>query len=114
MNAVIERWTSTRTVAELTRALEAEGVPCAEVREPPEAIRDPQVTAREETVRLRHPKHGAVGDIYGMGLPIRFSEATAGFDQPPPGLGERNGAVYGELLGYSNARVAELKTLGVI
>jgi CoA:oxalate CoA-transferase len=70
--------------------------------------------SRGETVPLVHPKYGAVEDVFGMGLPIKFSRAQAGFDQPPPGLGEHNRAVYCDLLGYSEERLDELKALRVI
>jgi crotonobetainyl-CoA:carnitine CoA-transferase CaiB-like acyl-CoA transferase len=49
-----------------------------------------------------------------MGMPIKFSGAQAGFDQPPPGLGEHNQAVYCDLLGYSEQRLRELKAQQVI
>ena len=49
-----------------------------------------------------------------MGLPMRFSGASAGYDQPAPELGEHNAKVYGELLGYSAERIAKLKAQGVI
>jgi len=52
--------------------------------------------------------------IRAMGLPIRFSDAKAEFDQPPPGLGEHNQRVYGEILGYDANRIAELRAQGVI
>ena len=90
------------------------GVPAAEVRDPKDAVRDPRVVSRGETVPLAHPKYGAVEDVYGMGMPIKFSRAQAGFDQPPPGLGEHNHAVYCGLLGYSEERFEELKTQRVI
>jgi CoA:oxalate CoA-transferase len=49
-----------------------------------------------------------------MGMPIKFSRAQSGFDQPPPQLGEHNHSVYCGLLGYSEERLAELKTQRVI
>jgi crotonobetainyl-CoA:carnitine CoA-transferase CaiB-like acyl-CoA transferase len=55
-----------------------------------------------------------VEDVYGMGMPIKFSSAQAGFDEPPPGLGEHNSAVYCGLLGYSEERLEELKAQRVI
>ena len=70
--------------------------------------------ARGETVRLEHPKFGVVDEVYGMGIPITFSGATAGFDQPPPGLGEHNEAIYGGMLGYSKEHLDRLKSSGVI
>jgi crotonobetainyl-CoA:carnitine CoA-transferase CaiB-like acyl-CoA transferase len=94
--------------------LERAGVPAAEVRNPYEATRDSRVVKRGETVPLSHPKYGMVEDVYGMGMPIRFSGSTAGFDQPPPALGEHNDLVYGQILGYSSERIAKLRTQEVI
>ncbi len=84
------------------------------MRNPDEAVRDPRVVARGETVRLEHPKYGAVDEVYGMGIPIKFSGAAAGFDQPAPALGEHNEAVYGGILGYSKEHLERLKSSGVI
>src|SRR5207244_11857313 len=98
----------------IVRKLHAAGVPAAEVRDPDAAVCDPEVLRRKETVLLSHPKYGAVDEIYGMGLPIKFSAAVAEFDQPPPSLGEHNQAVYGDILGYSAERIEELRANGVI
>jgi CoA:oxalate CoA-transferase len=114
IDACVERWTSARRVAEILSDLEKESVPCAEVRDPAQAIRDPRVVERGDTVPLEHPVHGRVADIYGTGLPVTFSEATAGFDRPAPGLGQHNHEVYGDLLGYSRQRLDELRASGVI
>ncbi len=56
---------------------------------------------RGETIRLLHPLFGDVDDVYGTGLPIRFSESDAGYDQPAPRMGQHNDAIYRDLLGYS-------------
>jgi crotonobetainyl-CoA:carnitine CoA-transferase CaiB-like acyl-CoA transferase len=114
LDAIVEDFTCSRTNAEVVAALESFGVPAAEVREPKDAVHDPRVVLRGETVPLAHPKYGMVEDVYGMGMPIRFSGAQAGFDQPPPGLGEHNQAVYCDLLGYSEQRLRELKAQQVI
>ena len=114
VDAVVEAFTCSRTNAEVIAALEERGVPAAEVRAPEDAVRDPRVVSRGETVLLAHPKYGAVEEVYGMGMPIKFSGAQAGFDAPPPGLGEHNRAVYCGLLGYSEERFEELKTKRVI
>jgi crotonobetainyl-CoA:carnitine CoA-transferase CaiB-like acyl-CoA transferase len=114
VDAIIGAFTGSRTSAEVIAALDEWDVPTAEVRNPEEAARDPRVVSRGETVPLAHPKYGMVEDVYGMGMPIKFSRAEAGFDAPPPGLGEHNEAVYGGLLGYSAERLEELKTQRVI
>jgi crotonobetainyl-CoA:carnitine CoA-transferase CaiB-like acyl-CoA transferase len=114
LDAIIGDFTSRYTNSEAVAMLENAGVPVAEVRNPDEAVRDPRVLSRGETVRLEHPKFGAVDEVYGMGIPIKFSGASAGFDQPAPGLGQHNEAVYNGLLGYSNEHLEHLKSSGVI
>lgn len=114
LDAVVEGFTCSRNSAEVIAALDKWGVPAAEVRDPQDAVRDPRVVSRGETVPLAHPKYGAVEDVYGMGLPIKFSRAQAGFDAPPPELGEHNREIYCDWLGYSAERLEELKMRQVI
>jgi crotonobetainyl-CoA:carnitine CoA-transferase CaiB-like acyl-CoA transferase len=114
VDALVEAWTNAQTVADLLVRLETWQVPAAEVRDPQNAVNDPRVVARQETVLLEHPKYGQVEEVYGTGIPIRFSEATVGFDQPAPEIGEHNEIVYRKILGYSDEKVRELRTQGVI
>jgi crotonobetainyl-CoA:carnitine CoA-transferase CaiB-like acyl-CoA transferase len=114
LDAIIGDFTIQYTNAEAVSILASAGVPAAEVRNPDDAVKDPGVLSRGETVRLEHPKYGAVDEVYGMGIPIKFSGATAGFDQPAPGLGEHNEAIYGGMLGYSKEHLKRLRSSGVI
>ncbi len=114
LDTFIEQFTRSLTSSEAVARLERAGTPAAEVRAPYAATRDPRVVQRGETVPLQHPRHGAVEDVYGMGMPVKFSGSNVGFDQPPPELGEHNDAVYGQVLGYSSERIAGLKAHKVI
>lgn len=114
LDHIIEDYTRSFASSEVVATLEAAGVPCAQVRNTDQAVRDPRVVSRGETVKLAHPKYGEVDDVYGMGMPLKFSGAQVGFDFPPPGVGEHNEAIYGGLLGYSSERIAELRRDGVI
>jgi CoA:oxalate CoA-transferase len=114
VDAVVGEWTSTLPKAEIAARLNAAGVAAAEVREPKEAIRDPRVVARGETRKLQHPVYGDVDDVYGPGVPISFSEASAELDPMTPLLGEHNDEIYGTLLGYAPERLNELKAEGGI
>ncbi len=96
------------------RGARATGVPVAAVRSTAEAVRDPRLLARGETTTLDHPTLGPVDGLYGSGLPIRFSSAQAGYDRPPPWLGEHNEFVYGALLSYDAERLRHLGEAGVI
>jgi CoA:oxalate CoA-transferase len=110
LDVFIEQFTRSLTSSEAVARLERAGAPAAEVRDPYAAMRDPRVIERGETVTLQHPKYGAVEDVYGMGMPMTFSDSNVGFDQPPPELGEHNDMVYGQILGYSSKRIAKLRT----
>jgi CoA:oxalate CoA-transferase len=114
LNAHIEAFTRTVPTAVLVPLLERHGVPAAEVRSPAEAVRDPRVQARGETVPLDHPQFGRVADVIGMGMPITFSEAEAPLLRPAPSVGQDNGLIYGEWLGYGQAAVEKLQADGVI
>jgi len=114
LNAHIEAFTRTVPASVLVPLLEKHGVPAAEVRSPAEAVRDPRVRARGETVALDHPKFGRVADVIGMGVPITFSNAPATPLRPAPSVGQDNELVYGEWLGYGDAGVEQLRANGII
>jgi CoA:oxalate CoA-transferase len=114
LDAMVAEFTRSLPTAELAARFEQAGVPAAEVRDPNAAVRDPRLVARGETVPIPHPEFGAVGEVMGMGMPIRFSQSTAGFDRPAPRLGEHNQFVYGELLGYPPQKIQDLEADHVI
>jgi crotonobetainyl-CoA:carnitine CoA-transferase CaiB-like acyl-CoA transferase len=55
-----------------------------------------------------------VEEIIGSGVPISFSDSVVGYDRPAPYLGEHNDFVYGGLLRYDRARLAQLRADGVV
>jgi len=114
LNARIEAFTRTVPSAVLVPLLEKHGVPAAEVRSPANAVRDPRVQARGETVPLEHPKFGRVADVMGMGVPITFSDAPAIPLRPAPSVGQDNDLVYGEWLGYGQPAIEKLRIDRVI
>ena len=82
---------------------------------PADAVRDPRVLARGETVPLDHPQFGRVADVIGMGVPITFSDARCGWRCGRlPRWGRTTGSVYGEWLGYGAAGSTRLRADGVI
>jgi CoA:oxalate CoA-transferase len=113
VDRIVNEFTSVRKTADVVSVLAQVGVPAAEVRSPADAVRDPQVVARGETVRLHHPAAPDV-DVFGPGVPIVFSGSTVGLDEPPPAIGEHNLEVYGNLLGYTQAELCGLESAGVI
>jgi crotonobetainyl-CoA:carnitine CoA-transferase CaiB-like acyl-CoA transferase len=114
VHEMISSWSKGLSVAEAVEALSERGVPAAEVRDPSKAVRDPLVRAREEVVPIEHPVYGAVADLSATGVPIRFSGAQVGLHTPPPVLGEHNGHIYRDMLGYSDEQLAALAEQSVI
>jgi CoA:oxalate CoA-transferase len=114
MNAHIETFTRTLSTAELLPLLARHNVPAADVRSPRDAVRDPRVLARGETVPLDHPEFGHVADVVGMGVPITFSDARAESLRPAPSVGQDNALVYGDWLGYGRSGVEQLQAAGII
>jgi CoA:oxalate CoA-transferase len=114
LHTTIAARTAELPTAHVVARLTAAGAPCAPVRTPAEAVNDPLVRARGEVVPLEHPDLGDVAGLATGGVPIVFSASTTGFARPAPRVGEHNADVYGGLLGYSDARLAQLAADGVV
>src|SRR5688572_18257151 len=114
VNREIESFTRSRSTAELVPLFEQHGVPAAPVRSPADAVRDPRVLARGETVPLDHPQLGRVADLIGPGVPIRFAGVSSGAARPAPAIGQDNALVYGRWLGYDADTIERLRARGNI
>lgn len=115
LEATINDWSRQLPMAEVIRLLEDKGVPVAEVKHPEDALVDPRVVERHETMAVAHPQYGSAVDLRTAGVPIRFSGAETGFDEAlPVHIGEHNEGIYKGLLGYSDERLAELRAAGAI
>ncbi|MFC0446784.1 CaiB/BaiF CoA transferase family protein [Rhodococcus jostii] len=108
LHAMIGQWAADKPVAKVISELESNGAPCAEVRTPRDAVRDPIVVDRGEVVPLIHPTYGNVVELFGSGLPITMSESETSLERPAPALGEHTAQVLAELLDYDQGRIAEL------
>lgn len=108
----IERWTRSLTTAEVVAELESRGVPCATVREPEEAILDPDALERGDVVRIPFADHKA--SVLGTSLPIRFSRTPReqAFELAPRGAHTEE--VLSTIAGYDDEAIAALRAEGVI
>lgn len=113
LDALIERWTSTRTVAEALAGLERAHVPAGPHLTTAEVADDPQV---REAGLLGRADLGVPGyEAVPVSLtPVRLSAAAPAPPGPPPRPGQHNDEVYGGLLGYDGDRLASLRAAGVI
>jgi CoA:oxalate CoA-transferase len=114
LTAEIERWSIDLEGEEIARRLAAVGVPVAPIRTPIEAVADPRVDARGETVPVEHPQLGEISRLRTAGVPLTMANAQVGFPRLAPALGEHTDGVLGQLLGYDASRIAQLRDDGVI
>ena len=114
LTAEIEAWAADLAADEIAARLAAKGVPVAPIRTPIEAVADPRVTAREETLPVQHPVLGDVPGLRTTGVPVRMRNARTGFDRLAPSLGEHTDEVLTQLLGYDEQRIQALRDAGVI
>lgn len=112
LRQIVRDWSRQYTVDELDRMLNDAGCPATPVNTIDRVMADPQIAEdRGMFPVIRQP---------GMGsLPItataqKLSRTKAYPRKAAPGLGEDNAAVFGELLGFDEEKLAELKEKGII
>ncbi|MEM7325990.1 MAG: CoA transferase [Actinomycetota bacterium] len=92
--------------------LEAHRIPAAPVIDPADAHEHPWFWERGAIAEVDDPVHGTVRV---PGFPIHTSAQPRRAVEPPaPLLGQHNGQVLGELLGYDSTKIAELESSGVV
>jgi crotonobetainyl-CoA:carnitine CoA-transferase CaiB-like acyl-CoA transferase len=99
-----------RTRGDWLAALEAAKVPSGPINDLADVFADPQVQAREMTVRLPHPLAGQV-DL--VASPMKFSATPVQYRRPPPLLGEHTAEVLHEF-GIDAAELAALRQAGAV
>lgn len=108
----IEEWMqSFASDDEVMETLERHRVPCAPVLDPTEAHNHAFFTERGAVREVQDP---LTGPIRVPGFPLHFSDMPDQLDLVTHRLGEDNEAVLGEMLGYDDARLAELAENGII
>ena len=110
LKEIIEPVMRRRKRDEWIRSLADAGVPCGAVRSVPEALSDPQVSARRmiETV-----EHAVLGSMKVLGTPIKLSDTSASVRSAPPTLGQHTDKVLAEL-GLSGTEITALKTRAIV
>ncbi|UCG97319.1 MAG: CoA transferase [Burkholderiales bacterium] len=110
IDAAIEAWTSTRTVADVLAAMAAARVPAGRVYTAKDIHQDPHYRAREMIVR-QVTRDGWSLDVPGV-VP-KLSETPGTLHSPAPRLGEDTDAVLREL-GLDEEAIAALRARGVL
>lgn len=108
---VVAGWVGTMATDDAAECLETAGVPVGPVLSVADAVRLPQLQARDMVVPTPHT---TAGDVALPGIPVKLSDSPGQVRRGAPTVGEHNGHVYRELLGMSDSAVAQLHAEGVI
>ncbi len=110
VDRIVGEWTRPRTKRDVFEAMIAADVPCGIVLDIAEVLQDDDLNARGVFADIDHP---GLGPLRLPRSPIVFGDEPAGVEASPF-LGQHNAVLYQELLGYDNARIAQLTDDGVI
>ena len=111
IDAALASWTRGQAGPDLAARLQAMGIAAYPVADMADVENDAQLRARGHYWPTRHP---VIGDVDWNGPSWHLSDTPLYPSQPAPTLGQHNGHVYRELLGFSDEEVAELVASGVM
>jgi formyl-CoA transferase len=111
INAIVADWIKSRSVGEVSAALEGNAVPHALVFGPEDIAEDPHYAARGSIATVEHPQ---LGPIKMPGVFPRFSAVQPQPIRPAPALGADNEEIFKGLLGLSDAQIDRLRATGAI
>jgi crotonobetainyl-CoA:carnitine CoA-transferase CaiB-like acyl-CoA transferase len=108
---MLEAVFKTRPKADWLAQLEISQVPCGPINGLDEVFADPQVRERNMVTRWEH----SVGTPFELvSSPIKLSRTPVRRDLPPPTMGQHTDQILREVLHYDDARIAELRSAGII
>ncbi len=107
----ISRWTVTLPAEELLSTLEQHGVPAGRIYRAPEMLADPHFQARDAIVSVAHDK---LANLKMQNVFPKFSLTAGSIRWPGPDLGAHNQEIYRDVLGLSDAEIAELEQAGIV
>ena len=107
---VLEGWSRQLPKSEVCRVMLGMGFSPAPVQTAKEVCDCPQLEARHMFVEFEHlgRKFRQLGD------PVKLSDVPYVAGSPPPLLGEHNAHVFGEIVGFSQDELREMKAKGVL
>ena len=109
---IVSSWTKKYTVEEIDKKLNDAGCPASIVNTIDRLVVDRQIAgAREMFPEIEQP---GIGKLQITACPQKLTRTKSYPRKPAPLLGEDNMDIFGKLLGFSEDRINELKSKGII
>jgi crotonobetainyl-CoA:carnitine CoA-transferase CaiB-like acyl-CoA transferase len=108
---ILEEVMRSRSKQDWLSALEAAKVPCGAINNLAEVFDDPHVQSRDMVHTWDRP---GTGPVKLVSSPMKLSATPVRNDVAPPLLGQHTNAVLGELLGYSDEKIQQLRKAQII
>lgn len=114
IDAIIAAWTRNLTKFEVMERVQGVGVPAGAAFDAKDMNLDPHYRSRGFLEMMQFPPERKMGKRVVLGRPWRLSKTPIGIRGPSPALGQHNREVLQGILGYTDARYAELEQAGII
>ena len=111
LDDMISAWSNGFTADDLLALLEQHAVPAGRIYRAPDMLKDEHFIARESIVEVEHPKYE---NLKMQNVFPRLSATPGSVKWAGPELGQHNGEIYRELLGYSDSDLERLNKDGII
>ncbi len=108
--STIEEWTMTRTKFEVMALCNPLDIPVGPILSMKELAEEPSLRTTGTVVEVDHPERGK---YLTVGNPIKMSDSISEVTRSPL-LGEHTEEILTQVLGYSDAELAEIKSSGAI
>ena len=111
LDRIITAWTSPRDRWEVTEALQRAGVAAIPTFNNKDLALDRHLRERGYLVELEHPE---VGKRTHVGIPWKMSGTPCRVRRPAALLGQDTDDILSSILGYSSAKIEQLRQAGVL
>ena len=111
LDDLIAPWMADQDMWDITRQLQAQGIPAGPVLRGPDLLENPHYTDRGTFNYVDHPR---VGPKWYQGFAWRMSKTPGQVHWPSPTLGQHNRQIYADLLGLNDGDIDGLEAEGVI
>ena len=111
LEPILKEITQSKKTAEWVALMDKNDIPCGPVNSIDQVVDDPHTAAREMITEVEHSK---AGRLKVVNSPLKLSRTPVKIERACPELGEHTEEVLQNLLGFSQEKITELRSLQAI